>query len=303
MITNRAWSRGRFKGTEAAEHALSFVELRPSGPIKRIAWPRFRNSLLRRLQGLACAHERPLIIVPVHGYNNDWDGSVRFVGMVDSQITSQVEGALTVGFSWPSAGNTVRYVGDRARARSSAIAFASALSEAMRMLRDERCPAEIIVIAHSMGNYMISKAAEYASEAHGDPKVHVFAETLMVAADVDGNCFEVGGVSRQLALLSRRVTAYRSVHDAAILASRAKRANVTGPRLGRQGVNDLSAIPPNVAVVDASEQTADVGWGVEAHSDHFASPGVVADMIAVIKGVDRTAIPGRRERESGEFEI
>lgn len=302
IVTNRKWNGTTFTGKEAADHKLSHVIWNGEGNFERVAPVPFRRQLLDHLKDLAERHPRPLVVMPIHGYNNGWGEALSFFKEIDVAITQQIPGGVTVGFTWPSGGNVTKYVGDRIRARSTAVAFTSALTKALRLLQDQRCPAEIVPVAHSMGNYMLAKAVDYASEVAGHPSLHAFSDTLMIAPDVDGNGFEPGGVAHQLCSFSRRVTVYRSVHDGAILASRAKRANTTGPRLGRQGPNSMDLLPKNVVIVDASDHTEGVG-PIAAHSHHFRSPIVLADMLAVAQGVDRTAIPNRERRANGEFFI
>jgi esterase/lipase superfamily enzyme len=219
IVTDRAWDRaaGSFSGRQATEQRLSYVRIADgegasSGPLERFQGPAFRRLLLDGLKEVVKVHPRPVIVVPIHGYNQEWGQAVEFFRQVDAAITAKVEGGVTVGFSWASAGDLVNYLGDRSRARASAVAFSSAISQALRILQDERCPSEIVVVAHSMGNYMLCKAAEYASEMHGDPAFNVFSEALMVAPDVDGGAFETGGAAVPLARLCRRITVYRSVH-------------------------------------------------------------------------------------------
>ena len=292
-ITNRRHHRGTFGGKEAADHALSHVALGLDGKATRMNPAVFRRRVLDELRELARTHENPVIILPIHGFNVDWTQALEFFQGIDRTLTQEQPGAITVGFSWPSAGRVTGYVGDRLAARSSAIAFTCALRATLKLLQQEKCPAHLVAVCHSMGNYLVSKAAAYVVEAEGLRGYQVFREVLMVAPDVDGGAFADGGVSVDLASLARRVTVYRSIHDGALVSSRAKRGGMTGGRLGRQGP-DPGPLPQNVAVVDASAWT-DVG-GIRAHSEHFRSRPVLDDMRAVIAGKDRSAIPGRELR-------
>lgn len=294
VITNRSWSRSSFTGGEAPNQKLAYFD-----DPERITGKTFRRRLFERLSDLASA-PRPLIIVPIHGYNQDWPEALDFIKKIDSTITAKLDDAITVGFSWASCGHVVDYINDRMKARSAAITLASEISRALRLIQDANCPTEICVIAHSMGNFLLSKAAAYASEAHGDPAFQVFSEVLMVAADMDGGAFEPGGDGHALARFSRRITVYRSSHDRALLASRAKRAGLTGRRLGRHGVDDRKSIPSNVVLVDASRRT-NMG-GLAAHGHYFEDGRVISDMLAALEGKDRSVIMGREEKD-GEFVI
>lgn len=302
-VTNRRWSGGSFEGKAAADNGLVYVHIEPDGTPSRLAPIVFRRRVLEELRGFidraegSGGREHPILVLPIHGFNVDWKEALAFFSTIDGAITQKLDGALTVGFSWPSSGRVTNYVGDRLAARATAIALTSGLMSALRLLQDAKCPAHIVAVCHSMGNYVLSKAASYAVEAAGLNGYHVFSEVLMVAPDLDGGAFGPGGISLDLAALSRRVTVYRSVHDGALMTSRTKRANLTGRRLGRQGA-DPGPLPDNVTIVDGSAWT-DIE-PVAAHSEYFRSTPVLADMRAVAAGKDRSAIPGR-ERRGSEF--
>lgn len=303
IVTNRVRKAGAFGSKEAPDHHLYYANVDPEGGVAVRSPASFRRQLIDRLKGIAESHPRPIIVIPVHGFNTDWEEAVAFFCRIDTGLTAELAGAITIGFSWPSAGKGQSYVGDRARARSTGIALASALGDAMRLLESERCPAELVAVTHSMGNYVMAKAASYAAEARGLGQFHILSELLMVAADLDDDSLYEGNVAHSLVDLCRRVTVYRSVHDGALLASRAKRGSATGGRLGRQGPPRIEDLPRNVVVVDASDQT-DVG-GLAAHGEHFRNETVLADMRAVCRGIDRSAIKDRRPSDTkpGEYKL
>ena len=308
IMTNRNLAKGSFGGKEAPDHKVSYVNMAGAGAepeqqtsqsLQIMSPQNFRRQVIDDLRILGESHERSLLIVPIHGFNNGWSDSVRFIRKIDQELTLQIPGALTVGYSWPSGGKVSAYLGDRMRARWSAIPFTQVLADVVTMLQRERCPAEVVVIAHSMGNYLLALATSWVSEHFGDPDFAVFSEAIMVAPDLDGNCFEPGKVCEHLAKFSRRITVYRSRKDAAILGSRAKRGGLTGRRLGRQGPGKW--LPDNVVMVDATSRAGRFP-SVKTHSLYFSDPQILADLRQVVNGTDRAEISTRALKD-GEFVI
>lgn len=297
IITNRDHHRdteGRWYGDDGIDpHGLSYV--RPDESESHAydyGRTDFHGLIIKHLRELAKSDARPLIVCPIHGFNEGWPEAVEFVGRVDREITANLPAAMTVGFSWPSIGKTSQYVSDRVRVRRSAATMSEVLARALELLRREGCPAEIVVIAHSMGNYALSKAVSYLAESTGVSDFQMFAEVLMVAPDLDDNALEAGRVAADVTRFARRVTVYRSRKDGALVASQAKRAGTTGGRLGRQGPRHLDRIPGNVAVVVADSRMDNVK-AIPAHSHYFHDEACLADMRMTAAGMDRHLIETR----------
>ncbi len=303
VITNRHWSpkKQTFTGREAAEHALTHLEIGEhfvtGEPYqKRMRPAAFRRQALDYLQEQQVDDEPPLALVMIHGYCTDYDRSLEFFANLNSRL-NPTHHALPVGFSWPSAGSLPAYIPDRKRALSSAIALTDAVESALRLLQREQCPAQLVVVAHSMGAYVLACAADLAIKTTGLAGFKAFNEVLLVAPDLDNNVFDdERSFAMPLAQLSRRVTIYRSDHDFALKASMMKRGGFTGPRLGQRGA-DPTRLPSNVIQVDASLQTNTA----EAHGEHFRALATLSDMQDVIAGHDRDAISGRVKRDNGEY--
>jgi esterase/lipase superfamily enzyme len=253
--------------------------------------PSIRRRMLECLAG-SSSEDTPRIVAFIHGFNSTLEESIARLRQVHAEITSKLANAVTVGFLWPSEGTVDQYLSDRQHARKAAPALCSAMIETIRFLEEARCPAELCIIAHSMGNFLLAEAARYAWESLGKPtSYNVFSEVLMVAPDLDAECFEPDGEASAISTFGRRVTVYTSRKDGALLASSVKRGGMSGPRLGRHGADNLEVLPKNVVVIDATESS--VAPGIEEHSAHFHAEKTLADMLAVIRGLDRQEIQGR----------
>lgn len=239
------------------------------------------------------------IVAFIHGYNTNFDDGVKMLRTVDANITARLPNALTVGFLWPSEGRVGSYISDRNHARQAAPSLCKTILQTLRFLESTGCSAELCVVAHSMGNFVLAEAARYAWEALGMPLTYnVFSEILMVAPDLDGGAFEAGGEAGAIAVFGRRVTVYHSRRDHVLLASSVKRAGLTGSRLGRQGP-DSPAIPKNVVAVDATAVATHET--INPHSAYFHTPATLDDMASVLQGTDRAEFRGRMPGASGNF--
>lgn len=307
MATNRKRHRRKEFGGEPMPHGgLTYL----SGPDLSDRTPAsFRRRLLEHLTPPAelaeGTFEVPRVVGFVHGFNVDWEGARRWAGLVDDRLTSKLQGPkATVGISWPSDGAPTRYLDDRHAAEESAPAVTRAIVDAFRLLERERCSAELCLIAHSMGAYVVACAARRAWKMRGRPaSMPIFSEIILVAPDLDANALEAGRIGEALPIFARRLTIYTGRHDRALLISAVKRAGVTGARLGRHGPAKPGLLPPNVVSVDVS------AWSkiddASPHSAHFHEPVILRDMLAVLAGQDRSEIEGRHplEGDGHLFEI
>jgi esterase/lipase superfamily enzyme len=244
---------------------------------------KFRVDILRSLRA---AGPSPRLVAFVHGFNVTHADAMAKLALVRDGIAA-VPGTVLVGFSWPSQGLTTNYLDDRGEARRAAEVLAGLVVDLQEMLKKERCDAQVCIVVHSMGAYLLGRAARHAAEVTGWPAArHVFGEAVLLAPDLDAQALEPGGEAHELPVFCRRVTVYWSRHDGALLASSAKRAGITGARLGRHGPADMARAPEHVVSVDCSAV-------VTGHSGYFEAPAVVEDVRAVLAGVDRTVIAGR----------
>lgn len=295
-FTNRRRVRGSYVGDVAqgmAYHAGS--EWRP------VSQSIFHRELLGHLRAEIAKGRTPVIVCLVHGFNVSWPEALSaFSSFSEALAPMEAEHKLrpvVVGYSWPSDGCVTKYLDDRQAARLSAEALGGSLHRALDLLEKEKCCAKLCVVAHSMGNFVLSQAARLVWRVRGEPaNLRLVSEVLMLAPDLDGEAFEPEGEARPLATLSRRITVYYSRHDGALLARAAKVAGLAGARLGRQGFNPALA-PGNVCAVDCSPLvTPDCEGG--SHSGYFHVPDVLRDIRATLAGVDRHVVAGRSEGET-----
>lgn len=179
----------------------------------------------------------------IHGYN------VNFVDA--SRRTAQIKYDLgfsgpAILFSWPSHGRTSHYLADEANAEWSAPQLAELLVE----LRKRTGATTIHLIAHSLGNRVLSRAME---RIDLDPRISpkpVFSQVILAAPDMDADVFREQLAPRMLRL-ARGITLYGSNDDRAILAS--KKAHQI-ERAGEGG--DNLPIVPGIDSIDVTGMDA-----------------------------------------------
>jgi esterase/lipase superfamily enzyme len=152
------------------------------------------------------------------------------------------------------------------------------------------------MVAHSMGNYVLQKAAQVAWTRKNQPLlVSLLNQLLMVAADVDNDLFKSGETVDKsdgdaLANLTYRITALYTGLDQ-VLGLSAGLKHFGKRRLGRSGLDLSVAEPDNVWEVDCTPffQADHVG-GFDAHGAYFDEPQTLDLMRQVLRGVDRSIL-------------
>jgi esterase/lipase superfamily enzyme len=250
------------------------------------------------------------VTIFVHGYNNGWQDAARRYRQI-SQGLFEGEGGLGICilFSWPSKGSPAAYLPDRHEAEESAGDLAGVLSELFNTLqalqvkaaRDsaQACRAKTSMIAHSMGNYVLQKAAQVAWSRKNQPLlVSLLNQLLMVAADVDNDLFKSGeqidkSDGDALANLTYRITALYSGLDQ-VLGLSAGLKHFGKRRLGRSGLDKTVQEPDNVWDIDCTQyfQVDHIG-GLDTHGAYFDEKQTIELMRSLLKGVDRKVLSGQ----------
>jgi esterase/lipase superfamily enzyme len=247
---------------------------------------------------------RPVLCLYVHGYNNDFDEAVQEYVELDQEIGRTAEDetyrGVQVGFTWPSAGRVTGYPHDRREAVDSILGLYNLLREFKRITEQRNCIAETAVIAHSMGNYVLEETLSYLADEIGDPPGGgLIDQTLMVAADVDNDILQPGGLGEAIANFSYWVTVYFSRHDDTLRKS--QRLKHKGKRrLDRNGPEDYGQLRDNVGALDCRNLATDAQanrYDTSVHSCYRRVPGILRDMQLTMAGLDREIIPGRQPIE------
>lgn len=313
MITNRnitATGFGdRFSDLSFWTNDSSTVDI--LGSWKQVGESVFRQSLIQTTNGFpdplqTPSEEQKHLNIFVHGFDNSWGSSVRKYSQI---VGSLFSGPRSLGecilFAWPSEGSPVGYYPDRSEARQSAEDFADVLSAlydwmAVKQAQaasdpNQACRAKTSVIAHSMGNYVLENAMNYAWTRKNRPLLmSLINQLVMVAADVDNDLFRSGenvshGDGEGIANLSYRVTALYSGRDS-VLGMSAGLKHFGKRRLGRSGLDRTYPLPDNVWDVDCSTLIDPQVNGIALHGAYFEEQKCQDLMREILRGTDRSVL-------------
>ncbi len=163
---------------------------------------------------------------------------------------------------------------------------------------------KIDVLCHSMGNQLLAhllaappqyqpRFSAYFSDFSSK---RLFRNVIMAAPDVDSDIFETGKQLEHLPDLAENIQIYFSRTDKPLIASSIFHGK---NRLGRHGVNNITALKSNVYIADASIVRDNRGWHARAngHIYYHASPTVVHDIQAqflATSNAERLRILGKK---------
>jgi esterase/lipase superfamily enzyme len=324
MITNRNVRPGTLGASKAD---LSFWVADGAGPLDQLgSWARvtqatFRAQLVAEIAGfpaLAASGASDIqqhVTLFVHGYNTAWQDAVASYQALSTALFTGDQGLGTlILFTWPSQGSPLAYLADRQEVDDSAADLADVLTALYDYLQvvqaqtirnvDRACRAKTSIIAHSLGNYLVQKAAHTVWTRKNQPLlVSLVNQLLMVAADVDNDLFAGGEQITKsdgdaLANLSYRITALYSGLDQ-VLGASAGLKHFGKRRLGRSGLDLSVAHPDNVWEIDCTPIfEAEHADERSIHGAYLTSPGVRTLMGQVLRGVDRGILTQRLQLRS-----
>ncbi|MEQ9315043.1 MAG: alpha/beta hydrolase, partial [Henriciella sp.] len=214
----------------------------------------------------------------VHGFNTPFeDALIRSAQLsIDLSRRDLFDVGVPILFSWPSAGKVSLddYRGDQDRS----IEAAPYLEQFLDIIIENSDIDRINIVAHSMGNRILTKALEtYAAnylERHGDADIEF--RIILVAADVDREIFDqITGV---LDNLQANVTIYTSDADRALHVSEIVNQNL---RLG-----DTDGNRPYIRRNEFYETVDATGVATElfglGHNYYSDNPFILGDMLCAM---------------------
>jgi esterase/lipase superfamily enzyme len=210
-------------------------------------------------------------LVIIHGYNVSFhDAALRA-----AQLTYDLrfDGAPVL-YSWPSRGSPFRYAADRESAEWSAAHLAVFLDSLVAITGAK----QLNVIAHSMGNMVLTRALARMASAGRDT---VLDNVVLAAPDVPATLFEQQ-LAPAIRPLVRRLTVYMSANDRALWASRhlsdhLRLGEATQPILVVRGTDTIDA--------------SDVPTDLLGHGYFASSKNLIDDLVQLL---DRKVPPRLR---------
>jgi esterase/lipase superfamily enzyme len=214
-----------------------------------------REQFVQRLKANSDA-----ILLFIHGYNVRFEDAIFKAAQI--AYDANFSGGVVV-FSWPSAGELLKYDYDA----QSALFSSGQLLTVMKMLSKNVGGKKIYVVAHSLGNQIVVDALQQAALS-GTPLN--ISELILAAPDVDRDVFM--SKAQQIKSVAGNVTIYESSTDKALLASDIK---TWGTRMGY-----VTTAGPNLVkgmeVIDVTAVGDDM-FGLN-HGTFSANRSVLSDL-------------------------
>ncbi len=215
-------------------------------------------------------------LVFVHGFNNSFEDAARRVAQIAHDL--QFQGA-PVMYSWPSQEKSSldAYREDGHMAGWSEEHLIDFVTQVARDSGARR----VHLVAHSMGNRIVSGALRRLVEQCVTQQIPKFNEVILTAPDIDADYFKTA-IAPYITQTAERITIYSSSRDIAL-----KLSSLFNPlakrRLGESG-RELTLFPEysNIDVIDATDVETDLF--TLNHSYHASSPTVLNDIELLLAG-------------------
>ncbi|NKE47277.1 alpha/beta hydrolase [Roseomonas frigidaquae] len=218
------------------------------------------------LVGAAARGAVPLFYL--HGFSNSFSDALQRAAQIEEFYEAEGLALAPLVFSWPSDGRVLdprlfaadaglreQYLDDQRDATASAPALARLIREIWRA-RERAAQGvtpgasrpRLVLLAHSMGNHALACGMEALNNGLLTREMEaLFAQAILVAADVAANALEPGQPLRLLPQMAEKVTVCISQDCTLSVASQIANGN---RRLGHYGPTMLANLPPAVEVVD-----------------------------------------------------
>ncbi|MCA9073953.1 MAG: alpha/beta fold hydrolase [Planctomycetaceae bacterium] len=212
----------------------------------------------------------------VHGFNNSFEDATRRCAQIAHDLKFQ---GAPILYSWPSQEKS-SLDGYRADGHMAGWSEEHLINFVTQVSRDSGAR-RVHLIAHSMGNRIVSAALRRLTEQCVNQQIPRFNEVILTAPDIDADYFKTA-IAPYITQTADRITIYSSSRDIAL-----KLSSLFNPlarkRLGESG-RELTVFPEygNIDVIDASFVETDLF--TLNHSYHASSPTVLNDIELLLAG-------------------
>lgn len=239
------------------------------------------------------------LVLLIHGFDCSFENALSNAAELKTLWGTKGKPLDTGVFSWPSNGRLVPwmdYRSDRDDARSSAKAVARSLERLLSYLRKldraDWCDADIHLVAHSMGNYVLRNALQAMLSTVGERTLpRVFKNIFLMAPDEDNDAFEDPGKLGRLPELAESVQVYFARNDEALTISHLTKGNPD--RLGTTGPRTLTSLPQKVVLIDCADVSETSSTSDVRHQYYRKRAEVIADVRQVLAGKRPEEVTGR----------
>jgi esterase/lipase superfamily enzyme len=223
---------------------------------------KFRDLLQKRL----ATSSTQSAFVFIHGYNVTFEDGARRAAQIAYDLGF---GGIPMLYSWPSNGDVLNYVADGEQARRAT----RYLLDFLKLVLAERPLAEVHIIAHSMGNRVLTGALQELAAGGAQAAGVRLGQIALVAPDIDAEVFRTE-IATRIAQSGKRRTLYASTRDQALALSKKLHAYARAGDL-----SDSITVVDGIDTIDAT----DVDTTLLGHSYFADNRSVIADLFHLIR--------------------
>lgn len=212
----------------------------------------------------------------VHGFSVSFADAARRTAQMAYDMNFQ---GAPVMFTWPTPDLVTSILTAYTTSESNADLSKHRFRQFLRDLLEKSGATTVHIIAHSMGNRLVTEALQMldtVDTAHLKSKI---GEVILTAPDIDASVF-ITEIAPRLTRLSSRITLYASSKDKALDASKGVHSF---PRIGE--FQSMMSVPLGIDVIDASSVYDDA----VGHSYYGDSEPVIGDLCYLLSFGDRAA--------------
>lgn len=233
---------------------------------------RSKEHFMDDLRSAASAAKAKSALVFIHGFNNTFEDAARRT----AQIAHDIEfPGVALFYSWPSNGATLSYVTDGNDA-DQAVVY---LKTFLRDLAESSRFSSITLLAHSMGNRVLTQAFTALKGEMSAQKLSIFKEIILAAPDIDADYFR-DTIAPALVASKAPITLYASSKDEALIAAKGING---GARAGDSG--DGLVVVKGIETIDATNVDTNLFWGL-GHAYVADSRNILSDLsYLIVKGL------------------
>jgi esterase/lipase superfamily enzyme len=180
------------------------------------------------------------VLLYVHGYRESFETAALSTAQLSDGI--RFNGATAL-FTWPSAGSTFNYVGDR----ESALWSRDALEDLLLALANSPSGGRVHLVAHSMGTLLTLEALRSLRATGGEAAMSRIGSVTLAAPDIDFDLF--ARTVERMGPDAKKITVISATNDRALAVSSRLAGGVV--RAGAAERERLETL--GVRVADASE--------------------------------------------------
>ncbi len=237
------------------------------------------------------------ILIYIHGYNDSENDILTNHRKLKAGLKEQGFTGQLVSFDWPCGSTPLAYLGDRHKARMTAMSLVDGGICLLAAQQRADCTVNVHLLAHSTGAFVVREAFDDAEKANKLPTADwLVSQLIFISGDIssssmDADSKECGAIYRH----SVRFTNYHNPYDAALALSNVKRAGFEN-RVGRVGLPPR--VPSSAVDIDCGPyyhsicQGRDLFW---SHSWYFDDKLFMNDLAHTIGGLtDRNYMASRK---------